>query len=159
MQSQRGDDSPAVRFPPPAIYLIFLMLGLALQAWFPIHLLPSNLAAWVVGGVILAAGLALGPIWGLRTMRKAVTTVRPDTAVAKLVTDGPFRFSRNPLYVALTLMAAGIAIIANSPWGLLSVVPALLVMRFFVIPREESYLARAFGDEYAQYKARVRRWL
>ena len=77
----------------------------------------------------------------------AGTTIRPDKATAKLVTDGPFRFSRNPLYLALTLMYAGFALIANSVWALFLLLPVILIMSRFVIRREEEYLARTFGEE------------
>jgi protein-S-isoprenylcysteine O-methyltransferase Ste14 len=112
-----------------------------------------------MGGAILAGGAALGPIWGVRTLRVAGTTIRPDKPTAKLVTDGPFRFSRNPLYLALTLMYAGLALMANSIWALLLLFPVTLVMSRFVIRREEEYLARTFGEEYEHYQKNVRRWI
>ena len=92
-------------------------------------------------------------------MHRANTTVRPDRPATTLVTDGPFRYSRNPLYLALTFMYAGIGIIANSLWALLLLAPVVLFMSLFVIRREEAHLQRAFGAEYESYRARVRRWL
>lgn len=108
---------------------------------------------------MLATGVVLGPIWGIRTMRSAGTTLRPDKPTATLVTDGPFRLSRNPLYLALTLMYAGIALIANSLWALIMLFPVTLIMSRFVIRREEEYLARTFGEEYEHYQMCVRRWI
>jgi protein-S-isoprenylcysteine O-methyltransferase Ste14 len=78
---------------------------------------------------------------------------------AALVTEGPFRYSRNPIYVALTLLYLGVALLINALWILLLVVPAVLVLRYGVIAREEAYLAWKFGDTYRQYTAQVRRWL
>jgi protein-S-isoprenylcysteine O-methyltransferase Ste14 len=158
MPPNNRDDGPGVRFPPPLLYIAFLVLGIALSAVYPVHLLPSA-AAWTLGGVILVAGILLGPVWGIRTMQGANTTVRPDRAATTLVTDGPFRYSRNPLYLSLTLMYAGIAIIANSLWALLLVIPPVLVISLLVIPREEAHLRRTFGEEYERYQASVRRWL
>jgi protein-S-isoprenylcysteine O-methyltransferase Ste14 len=82
--------------------------------------------------------------------------MKPTTA---LVTEGPFRYSRNPIYVALTLLYVGVALLINALWILLLIVPAVLVLRYGVIAREEAYLARKFGDAYRQYMAQVRRWL
>ncbi len=109
--------------------------------------------------MLIATGALLGPIWGVRVLRRAGTTVRPDKPSEKLVTSGPFRFSRNPLYLALTLIYAGVAIAANSGWALLLLIPVILIMGRFVIGREEAYLARTFGEEYERYKGAVRRWL
>jgi protein-S-isoprenylcysteine O-methyltransferase Ste14 len=82
--------------------------------------------------------------------------MKPTTA---LVTEGPFRYSRNPIYVALTLLYVGVALLINALWILLLVVPAVLVLRYGVIAREEAYLTRKFGDAYRQYTTQVRRWL
>ena len=158
MALENHDDGPGIRFPPPLLYIAVLVVGILLSAAYPVHLLPSAIA-WPLGAVILAAGIALGPVWGIRTMRTAGTTVRPDRAASHLVTDGPFRYTRNPLYLSLTLIYAGIAIIANSLWALLLLIPVVLFMSLFVIRREEAHLQRAFGDEYERYRARVRRWV
>jgi len=82
--------------------------------------------------------------------------MKPTTA---LVTEGPFRYSRNPIYLALTLLYVGVALLINALWILLLVVPAVLVLRYGVIAREEAYLTRKFGEAYRQYMAQVRRWL
>lgn len=155
---QHPEDSPGVRVPPPLLYIAVLGLGILVSVWLPIFRLPPHLA-WVLGGLLLAAGVVLGPLWGLRTLRMAGTTVRPDKPSVKLVTGGPYRFSRNPLYLALTLMYAGLAILANAFWALLLLVPLTFFMSRFVIRREEDYLSRTFGEEYQRYTARVRRWL
>jgi protein-S-isoprenylcysteine O-methyltransferase Ste14 len=158
MNTDRPAEGPGVKFPPPLLYLALLILGILLSVWYPVHFLPSALA-WTLGGIILAGGMLLGPIWGIRTLRDAGTTIRPDKPAAKLVTDGPFRFSRNPLYLALTLMYAGIALMADSIWALLLLFPMTFIMTRFVIQREEDYLARTFGEDYERYKKSVRRWI
>jgi protein-S-isoprenylcysteine O-methyltransferase Ste14 len=152
------DVGPGVRIPPPLLYIAVLVLGILLDVAHPVHLLPWTVA-WTIGTLILAAGIALGPFWGIRAMRRANTTVRPDRAATRLVTNGPFRYRRNPLYLALTLMYAGIGIIANALWALLLLAPVVMFMSLFVIRREETHLQRAFGGEYESYRARVRRWL
>ena len=92
-------------------------------------------------------------------MRLAETTASPYKATSQLTTAGPFRYSRNPIYVAMTAAYLGIALLANSIWLLLLLVPLLLVMQFGVIHREERHLAARFGEAYAAYCATVRRWL
>ncbi|MBV9703950.1 MAG: isoprenylcysteine carboxylmethyltransferase family protein [Methylobacteriaceae bacterium] len=158
MTRDNRDDGPGVRIPPPLLYLAVLALGILLGLAYPVHFLPTAVA-WTIGALILAAGVALGPLWGIRTMLSANTTVRPDRPATTLVTDGPFRYSRNPLYLSLTLMYAGIGIIANSLWALILLPAVVLFMSLFVIRREEAHLQRAFGEEYERYRANVRRWL
>ena len=158
MTRDNRDDGPGVRIPPPLLYLAVLALGILLDVTYPVHVLPTAVA-WTIGALILAAGVALGPLWGIRTMLSANTTVRPDRPATTLVTDGPFRYSRNPLYLSLTLMYAGIGIIANSLWALILLPAVVLFMSLFVIRREEAHLQRAFGEEYERYRANVRRWL
>jgi protein-S-isoprenylcysteine O-methyltransferase Ste14 len=123
-----------------------------------VHLMPT-LPARTIGGLLLAAGVVLGPIWGIRTLYAARTAIRPDKPATVLVTDGPYRFSRNPLYLSLTLMHAGIALIANSLWALLFLVPVTFAMSRFVIRPEERYLERRFGAAYERYRTSVRRWI
>jgi protein-S-isoprenylcysteine O-methyltransferase Ste14 len=155
----RGDEGgPGVRWPPPLLYIAVLAVGIILGWAFPVPLLPPA-TAWIVGGIVTAAGIAVGPLWGIPTLHRAHTTVRPDRAATTLVTDGPFRYSRNPLYLSLTLIYAGIAIIAGSLWALLLLIPVVAFMSLFVIRREEAHLERAFGEEYVRYRTRVRRWL
>ena len=83
----------------------------------------------------------------------------PEQPTIAIVAAGPFRFSRNPLYLSLTVLGAGVALLVNSGWGLLLLVPAVAVTHFLVIAREEHYLEGKFGDEYSAYRERVRRWI
>jgi protein-S-isoprenylcysteine O-methyltransferase Ste14 len=92
-------------------------------------------------------------------MRGADTTIRIDKPVSSLIQDGPFRYSRNPGYLALTMLYAGIAVRRNSLWAILLLPLVLIVIQREVIEREERYLERTFGEEYPAYKARVRRWV
>ena len=98
-------------------------------------------------------------VWFARTMRSAATTIRIDKPVSSLVQDGPFRYTRNPGYVALTMIYAGIAALRNALWAILLLPLVLYVIERKVIEREERYLERTFGEEYQAYKVRVRRWV
>ena len=92
-------------------------------------------------------------------MRRAGTSVNPTEPTTVLVMDGPFKFTRNPLYLSLALFYAGVATLVNALWAMLMLPIVLLVINRGVIGREERYLERKFGEQYIQYKERVRRWL
>lgn len=92
-------------------------------------------------------------------MREASTPFRLDEPATKLVTDGPFRFSRNPGYLSFTMIYAGIACLRNSLWAVLLLSGVLVFVQRRVIGSEEAYLERIFGEEHRRYKGRVRRWL
>jgi protein-S-isoprenylcysteine O-methyltransferase Ste14 len=148
-------DTAGVAAPPPLIYLAGLAAGIGLDrlaAWpeMPPMVLPG-LAAMALGIAVMALGI--------REFRKAGTDYHPHRPTTRIVTTGPFRFTRNPLYLSLTSIYAGIALALGSAWALLLLIPVLLAIRYGVIAREERYLAAKFGDEYLRYKDSVRRWL
>jgi protein-S-isoprenylcysteine O-methyltransferase Ste14 len=97
--------------------------------------------------------------WFARTMRRADTTMHINKPVSSVVQDGPFRFSRNPGYLSLTMLYAGIAVLRNALWAIVLLPLVVYVIQREVIEREEGYLERTFGEEYLNYKARVRRWV
>lgn len=150
-------DTAGVAIPPPLLYVVGLGLGLALDALLPSASLPRALA-WSVGGALIAAGLGLAAAF-FAAFRRARTPVDLRKPTSAIVTTGPYRLSRNPGYVSLTLIYAGIAIVASTLWPFLTLIGTLLVVDHAVIRREERYLERRFGDEYLRYRARVRRWL
>jgi protein-S-isoprenylcysteine O-methyltransferase Ste14 len=121
------------------------------------NLLPPVLAN-VLGGLsfILAVILA---VLASRTMRQAGTNVNPSQPTTAIVSDGPFRFTRNPLYLSLTLLYSSISLLANALWPMLMLPIVLIIIERGVIAREERYLEDKFGEEYTHYKARVRRWI
>ena len=106
--------------------------------------------------VILAATLF---IWSIRTFHSAHTPVPGNQPTTTIVTVGPYRFSRNPIYLAFSVFQVGISVGINSAWLLVTLVPAIALMSLVVIPREERYLSMRFGEEYARYRASVRRWM
>jgi protein-S-isoprenylcysteine O-methyltransferase Ste14 len=112
----------------------------------------------VLGWPLVGGGMALAA-WFVRTMRGTNTTIRIDKPVSNLVQDGPFRYSRNPGYLSLTMLYAGIAVLRNALWAILLLPLVLFVIQREVIEREERYLERTFGEEYLDYKRRVRRWV
>ncbi len=132
-------------------------MGLVLDRRARLPFLPRG-AARVLGWPLLGSGLALNG-WFLKTMRDAEAPIRTDKPVPKLSTTGPFRYTRNPSYLALAMIYAGIAVLRNSLWAMLLLPLVVIVIQREVIGREERYLERAFGEEYLTYKARVRRWV
>ena len=119
--------------------------------------LPRRMArglGWpLLGGGVLLLG------WFEMAMRQADTPTSPYRPVEHIATEGPFRYSRNPGYLSMAMICAGVASLANALWAIILLPVALLVIQRGVIEREERYLERKFGEEYLSYKARVRRWI
>jgi protein-S-isoprenylcysteine O-methyltransferase Ste14 len=154
-------DTTGVRMPPPFIYLAGFLVGWAINWWIGGPVVPSEaaLSARLVPGLIMiVVGLVLvgSAIWTIKRAGSNVAPMRPTTA---LVTRGPFRWSRNPMYLGLALVSAGIAVACNLLWPVLMLVVVISVVRRRVIAREEAYLERTFGREYRKYRERVPRWL
>ena len=151
------NDTPGVIAPPPLICVGFLVAGLVLDYFWPVGFVSGS---WRIPLAILliAAGSVLAG-FGLGELGHAGTEISPYKPTTALATGGIYRYTRNPLYVSLTLIYVGIAVATNGLWLLLLVVPLLIVMRYGVIQREERYLESKFGDEYRLYTARVRRWI
>ncbi len=152
----RGDTAGVIA-PPPLIYLGALGVGFALDAVIGSGSLPSSIAvpagaASIVGG----AGL-LGSF--VRAFQRARTPIDPYTPSEAIVTDGPYRLTRNPAYLGMALTYAGIAIVSNTLWALVPLSVAIAVIDRGVIAREERYLERKFATPYVDYKRRVRRWM
>jgi protein-S-isoprenylcysteine O-methyltransferase Ste14 len=149
--------SPGVRFPPPLVYLGAILLGVAVDRFIPLRILPGGITSWTGGALVLSA-VILNAL-GVREFRRARTTVRPDRPASALVTTGPFRFSRNPLYLSLAVLQTGIGIWMNSVWVLALVAPTAAILSRIAILPEERHLAEVFGSAYRDYQASVRRWL
>jgi protein-S-isoprenylcysteine O-methyltransferase Ste14 len=115
-------------------------------------------AGLVIGGLCIAIAVALGA-WAIAEMKRHGTTIHPGETPTRLVTSGPFRFTRNPLYLTHLFFIAGVALAMNSLWFLAGVVVQALLLDRLIIVREESVIRERFGDEYGQYVRAVRRWI
>jgi protein-S-isoprenylcysteine O-methyltransferase Ste14 len=159
---QQANDAPVARgiARPPLLYLACLLLGLVLDRMLPLPLIlpEAALIRWPVGGGLVVAGLAIMAA-GIRNFSRAATPVPSNQPVRALVTTGIHAWSRNPIYVGMFFIYAGIGMAARSPWVLVLALPLLIILHYVVVAREEVYLERRFGDSYRDYKARVRRWL
>lgn len=141
---------------PPLVYLSAIALGLAIHALWPVHFVPSSLGT-SVGVVLTFVAIALF-LSAVRTFRAAGTPVPGNRPTATIVGTGPYRFSRNPIYLAFSLLQLGLALWVNTLGLLITLVPAIALMSLVVIPREERYLEARFPSQYGPYKASVRRW-
>ena len=156
MQDNRPD-RPDVITLPPLILAATIALGAVLNFFWPASLLPSALAA-PLGILITLGAIALG-ISATREMFAANTPLDVRKPSTEIVTSGVFRKSRNPIYLAMLLLCAGVAFLANSLWILVLVLPLAIILQKGVIEPEESYLEKKFGDKYLRYKVKVRRWI
>ncbi len=150
-------DNPGVITPPPLIYVGALAAGLLVNSIYPVRSLPRGVSR-VAGLPLVLGGLLIG-LLGVREMRRAETNVDPYKPTTAIVERGPYRFTRNPLYVGMTLMYGGFSVLANALAPILLLPAVFAIMRRGVIEREERYLERKFGDEYLEYKGKVRRWI
>ncbi len=153
------EDHANVPVIPPVLFGLGAGAGFLLQWLVPIRLAPPSVEAPVcfAGAALALLSLTFGG-WAFATFLRARTTPHPNHPVSALVTWGPYRFSRNPMYVGLSGFTAGLALIANTPWVLAALPPVWLALRRLVIDREEAYLERRYGEEYRAFLARTRRW-
>jgi protein-S-isoprenylcysteine O-methyltransferase Ste14 len=145
--------------PVPWVFVLTYLVGVALQLAWPPQLFPVTLSGLgVAGAMLFATGVAIAG-WGWLTFRRARTTTVPGRASSVLVTWGPYRFTRNPMYVGLTLAYLGEAGILHQAWPVILLPLTVAYVNWVVIPVEEAKLKEVFGDEYERYRARVRRWV
>ena len=144
-------DSPGIVVPPPAIYAVGLAAGFTAH-----HFDPIGLGARWPGFLLIASSLVL-QVLAFREFRRHRTSVRPDRPSTQLITGGPFRYLRNPLYLSLSAIAVGVAFVVSGVWIAVGAIAAHVALRIWVVPREERYLESRFGDAYRTYKATVPR--
>ena len=154
-----SSDTSGVRVLPPLIYAGLFLAGYAVHRVLPLRLwgappAAARLVGWglILAGVLLAASAVM-------LFRRAGTTPNPTRPTTALVLHGPYRFTRNPMYVGLGLCYLGTALLVNSIWPLILLPGLIALVQRWVIAPEEAYLERKFGAEYRSYRTQVRRWL
>ena len=148
-----------VRLPPPLVFAGFIVAGIALR--YGMFRLPAPLdsvSRSLVGALVLLAGLALGTTTVVM-FRRSGQDPRPWTPSPSLLLRGPYKFSRNPMYLSAMLVQAGLGLLLNNLWIVLFVLPAMLIVHITAVLPEEAYLGEKFGASYQTYKATVRRYL
>ncbi len=154
--SQNANHS-GVKFPPPLIYAGVFVVAFLLEKIFPAFILPKTVSR--IGAVLCVAIWVLLTAWSIAQFRRVRTSVVPTKPATALVVSGPYRFSRNPLYVGFTFLYLGLALFFRLSWGLILLPILIGIIQSYVILREERYLEEKFGAAYLAYKARVRRWI
>ena len=156
-QSQQQADHAQVKFPPPLVFLLLIAAGAGLDYLWPLGMgIPESFQT--LGIAVTLFGVAV-VILISGAFKHASTAIEPWKPTTRLLTHGFYRFSRNPIYVGFCLFNMGIGIATNSLWIFLSFLPGAVLVYYIAIAKEEAYLERAFGQEYLDYKSRVRRWI
>jgi protein-S-isoprenylcysteine O-methyltransferase Ste14 len=149
-------DNPGVVVLPPLLFGSALVAVLALHWLWPMPIFGHAVVRW--SGLVLIMFAVAMAVWGARTMHSAGTNMSPLQPTTSIVTTGPFRYSRNPLYVSLTLLYFGLTFAFNTWWGIVVLVPLFIIMHYGVVLREEHYLEQKFGESYREYRSNVRRY-
>ena len=150
-------DHAQVTLPPPIVFLAYLISAIALQ-WVVPFPFPWPVVLRILGGVLLIAGFVLAAS-AIREMRRMHTTPDIRQPVSALVTEGPYRFTRNPIYLGFLLIYLGFTLLAGTLWGIILSPFLVGTVTHWIIHAEEDYLSGKFEDEYAEYRTRVRQWI
>jgi protein-S-isoprenylcysteine O-methyltransferase Ste14 len=157
MSNQPIPDKAGVIIFPPLLYFIVLVAGLAISYIFSYKFLSPDFA-FPIGGVLLIAGFAI-LFRAARTFVKNNNPVNPSGSTQLIISSGIYQYTRNPMYLGLTMIFMGISILTNAWFSFVLLPPLLMIVQKGIIEREEKYLTRKFGNEYLNYKSKVRRWL
>jgi len=150
-------DNAGVRVPPPLLYALAVLGGYVLNRQWPLPV-GEGAVINVLALTFAFAGLALA-VSSIRNFRRSRTSIVPIRPATALVISGPYRFTRNPMYVSMAAMTIAAGLLVNSWWVMVLLVIVLLIVRVFVIGPEERYLQRRFGADYVAYMHKVRRWM
>jgi protein-S-isoprenylcysteine O-methyltransferase Ste14 len=150
-------DNPSGAIHPTIFMFLWVVLSIGLQYFWPFNI--SELGFLELFGRILIVFGGVLMIWAQITFRRYGTTTDHSKPTTSLITKGPFRFSRNPIYLAMILIFAGVALFYNTVWGLILVIPFGIALLFLTIRPEEDYLEQEFGSDYTRYQSLVRRWI
>ena len=149
-------DTAGVLIFPPLLFALPLVFGWLLNRVIPVPTLPE----WVDTAGLVVLGLSLIPgLWAMLVMLRHGVNPEPHVPTAHLVTTGPFRFTRNPIYLTYILFVAGVGLYSSILWMVVLLLPTVIVAHYGIVLREERYLSRRFGAAYDAYRQRVRRWL
>ncbi len=153
---------PGVNFPPPLLFAVAFFGGWLVDRYV-VHLWPSmaGRTGWrleLLGWTLVLAGLSLA-YWGLATFHRMRTPIFPNRDAKLLVIEGPYRFTRNPMYTGMIIAYLGGCAVVTSLWPLLTLPFAIAALYLYVIRREERHLTETFGDQYRDYQRQVGRWL
>jgi len=152
---------PGVLIPPPLLFVFPMAMGFVVQYIVPIGIVTGVRPAHtlrLVGWAEILIGLALNA-WAVGTFNRLETTVIPRRPARTLAAEGPYKLTRNPMYLGFAIIYLGVAFVANAFWVLLFLPEAIVLVWLLAIKLEEAYLRREFGAAYDEYRSRVRRWI
>lgn len=158
MESKRNPIRLLLHVPVPWVFVLVYLIGVGTERAWPTHFIDHVPYVGVAGGVAIGIGAAIAG-WGLVTFWKAKTTTVPGKTSSQMVTWGPYRFTRNPMYVGLTIAYLGEALLLRQLWPVVFLPLVIAYVNWIVIPLEESKLQEAFGEQYDRYRSRVGRWV
>ena len=158
MISSRNPIRLLLHVPVPWVFVLVYLIGAGAERAWPMHVMEQVPYLGMVGGVALGIGAAIAG-WGLVTFWKAKTTTVPGQTSSQMVTWGPYRFTRNPMYVGLTVAYLGEALVLRQLWPVVLLALVIAYVNWIVVPLEETKLREVFGEQYDQYRARVGRWV
>jgi protein-S-isoprenylcysteine O-methyltransferase Ste14 len=150
-------DHPNIKFPPPLIFLIFLILGIGLNSFFPLPLFQGFLK--IVLGLIFSFLAIIIGAYSFWLFKKNKTEVFPWKPTSKIIKTGPYKYSRNPMYLSIVFLGIGLSFFLSNAWILGMMIPFLITIDRLVVRKEEEYLLKKFGSEYQDYLTKVRRWI
>jgi protein-S-isoprenylcysteine O-methyltransferase Ste14 len=150
-------DSPGVWFPPPLLYALAVLIGVLLDRLWPLPI-AAGPQTTILGALFVVGWMAIA-FFSIGRFRRSKTSIVPIRPAEALVLSGPYRYTRNPMYVSLALLPIAFGLFLGTWWPIVLLVPTLVIVQQFVILPEERYLRRRFGTEYEAYTRRVRRWL
>ena len=157
MDNKTNSDNAGVKLPPPVIYVVLGLAGIGLDKLIPLSL---GVAEWLqyagVGVIVGGVGIIF---YIAKIFKKEGTKLEPWKTTSKIVTYGPYSITRNPIYLAACSLPIGLGLFFNTIWAFFAFIPCLFIVYFTAIKKEEKYLQEKFGQEYLDYKSKVRRWL
>ena len=151
------NDNPGVKLAPPIVYLGLGLIGVGMEYVIPLSIGIDSPSNYLGVGVIIVSIVSLGFMFKL--FKRYETEIDPWKTTSKIITTGPYKYSRNPVYIFACGVPIGLGIAFNTYWALFAFIPALIIVYYTAVKKEEKYLETKFGQEYLDYKAKVRRWL
>ncbi len=156
--TENMEDHPDVAIHPPTVFFAALLIGFIIRVFAGGWLAVPHVLAEGAGGLLMLAGLSFA-VSAISAFAEAGETLPPATPSRQLFTGGVYRYSRNPIYLAMVLFGVGFGVATLNLWIILTTIGAGIIFNFFVIPPEEAYLGRRFGPDYGHYKTKTRRWV
>lgn len=157
MTENNNNKGAGVKYPPPIVQLIWIIIGFTIQKYYPINLGLNQMVQYL-GLPIIGIGISL-LLHIHQKFKNANTNIKPWKPTTNIITTGIYAYSRNPIYLAFNFFSIGFGIFYNNVWVMLSIIPSMTFIYFIAIKKEEKYLENIFGDEYLEYKKSVRRWI